>query len=171
MTLLNITLLYLYAAKPPAVICIFFMFQILEGCIDLCIVSHMALNSVLGWGMDGKNASTVWKVSVSNNWITQPTMVGTICFSPKGIFCSNFQRANIYWKCPSCFLSGITLSVGIFGRWLFGLTFVTVRNSWDNYTCTVSTFNVFSYLKQLQSVWIVCIGAFRIKFVTLKLIN
>ena len=167
MTLLNssglfqITLLYFYAAAPPTVICIFFMFQILERCIDLRIVSHMVLNSVLGWGMDGKNATTVWKVSVSNNWITQPTKLGIICFSPNGIFRSSFQRANIYWKWPSRFLFWITLSLGIFGRWLFALTFVTVRNSWDNYACTASTFNTFSYLKQLQSFCIVCIGAFR----------
>ena len=167
MTLLNssglfqTTLLYFYAAAPPTVICIFFMFQILERCIDLRIVSHMVLNSVLGWGMDGKNATTVWKVSVSNNWITQPTKLGIICFSPNGIFRSSFQRANIYWKWPSRFLFWITLSLGIFGRWLFALTFVTVRNSWDNYACTASTFNTFSYLKQLQSFCIICIGAFR----------
>ena len=92
---------------------------------------------------------------------TQPTKLGIICFSPNGIFRSSFQRANIYWKWPSRFLFWITLSLGIFGRWLFALTFVTVRNSWDNYACTASTFNTFSYLKQLQSFCIICIGAFR----------
>ena len=99
------------------------MFEILERCIDLCIVSHTVLNSVIGQGMGGKNVSTVWKVSVPNNRRTRPTKVGIIWFSPECTLCSNFQRANICWKCPSLFSFWMTTSQEIFGGGLFRLIF------------------------------------------------
>ena len=44
----------------------------LESCTDLCFASHTVLNFVIGQGMDSKNVSTVWKVSIINNWINCP---------------------------------------------------------------------------------------------------
>ena len=49
------------------------MSEILERAIDLCLVSHTVLNSVIGQGLGRKNFITVKKC----------------------IFRSNFQRANI----------------------------------------------------------------------------
>ena len=43
------------------------MFEILERCIDLCIVSYTVLNLAIGQGVSGKNASTVRKDSIPNN--------------------------------------------------------------------------------------------------------
>ena len=89
----------------------------------MCIVLHTVLNSVIGQGMGGKNISTVWKVSLPNNWITRPMKVGIIWFSPKCILRSNFQRTNICWKCLSLFSFWMTTSQGTFGGGLFRLIF------------------------------------------------
>ena len=111
------------------------MFEILERCIDLCIASHTVLNYVIGQGMGGKNVSTVWKVSIPNNRITRPAKIGIIWFSPECILRSNFQRANVCWKCPSLFSFWMTTSQEIFGGKLFRLIFtrgklcvLTLRN-------------------------------------------
>ena len=101
------------------------MFEILERCIDLCLVLHTVLNPVIGDRMGGKNVRTVSKFSVPNNWTTRPTKVGTIWFSPECILRSNFQRVNIWWKCLSLFSFWMTTSQGIFGGELVGLIFTT----------------------------------------------
>ena len=106
--LFQITLLYFPAALTSTVIRVYFMFEILERCIDLCIVSHTVLNSIIGHGMGGKDVSTVGKISIPNNWITRPTKVGIIWFFPECILRSNFQIAYICWKCPSHFLFWMT---------------------------------------------------------------
>ena len=49
------------------------MFEIVERYFDL--------GGMGGKGMVGKNVSTVWKVSIPNNWITRPTKVGIIKLS------------------------------------------------------------------------------------------
>ena len=64
--LFQITLKYFSAAPTSTVICAYFIFEILERYIDLCIVSHTVLNSVIGPGIGGKNVSTVCKVSILN---------------------------------------------------------------------------------------------------------
>ena len=81
------------------------------------------MNSVIVQGMGGKNVGTVWKVSIPNNWINLPTKVGIILFSTECILCSNFQRANIYWKYSSLFPFWMSTSQGIFGGGLFRLIF------------------------------------------------
>ena len=56
-----------FSAVPTStVIWVYFIFKVLERCIDLCFVSHTVLNFVIGQGMGGKNVSTVFKVSILN---------------------------------------------------------------------------------------------------------
>ena len=62
------------------------MFEILERCIDLCFVSHTVLNFVIGQEMGDKNVSTVWKVSIINNWITQPAKLEYFDFTENVFF-------------------------------------------------------------------------------------
>ena len=47
------------AAPTSSVICVYFMFEILEKCIYLCFVLQTVLNFVIGQGIGGKNVSTV----------------------------------------------------------------------------------------------------------------
>ena len=129
--LIQVALWYFSAAPTSTVICIYFMIEILERCIDLCFVSHMILNSVIGYVMVGKNVSTVWKVSILNNWITRPTKVGIILFSPACILHSNFKRDNICRKWLSLFWLWRTMSQEIFDEKLFGLFLLLVNDmSW-----------------------------------------
>ena len=60
--------LYFSAAPTSTIICIDFMSEISESCIDLCFILHTGLNFVIGQGMGGKNVRTAWKVYILNNW-------------------------------------------------------------------------------------------------------
>ena len=57
--LIQIAFYYFSAAPTSTVICVYFMFEVLERCIDLCFVSRAAINFVIGQGMGGKNVSKV----------------------------------------------------------------------------------------------------------------
>ena len=57
--LIQIALYYFPVAPTSTVICVYFMFEISERCIDLCFVSRAVLNFVIGQGMGGKNVSKV----------------------------------------------------------------------------------------------------------------
>ena len=92
------------------------MFEILERCIDLCLVSHRKLNSVVRQGMDGRNINTTWKVTISNNWVARPTKNGRIWFSSECILNCNFQRASICWRGLSLLSFWITASGNVMWR-------------------------------------------------------
>ena len=57
--LIQIALYYFPVAPTSTVICVYFMFEISERCIDLRFVSRAVLNFVIGQGMGGKNVSKV----------------------------------------------------------------------------------------------------------------
>ena len=57
--LIQIALYYFSAAPTSTVICVYFMFEILERFIDLCFVSRAVINFVIGQGMGGENFSKV----------------------------------------------------------------------------------------------------------------
>ena len=71
------------------------MFEILKRSIGLCFVLHTVLNFVIGQGMGGKNVSMVWKVSIINNWITQPTKLEYFDF-PQNVFFALSSKNPIF---------------------------------------------------------------------------
>ena len=57
--LIQIALKCFSAAPTSSVICVYFMLEIVERCIDLCFVLNMVINFVIEQGMGGKNVSRV----------------------------------------------------------------------------------------------------------------
>ena len=50
---------FIFSAAPTStIICIDFMSEISESCIDLCFILHTGLNFVIGQEMGGKNVRT-----------------------------------------------------------------------------------------------------------------
>ena len=57
--LIQIALKCFSAAPTSSVICVYFMLEIVERCIDLCFVLNTVINFVIEQGMGGKNVSRV----------------------------------------------------------------------------------------------------------------
>ena len=56
--LIQIALKCFSATPISSAICVYFMLEIVEKCIDLCFVLNTVINFVVEQGMGGKNVST-----------------------------------------------------------------------------------------------------------------